>query len=77
MTNNIINPTQAQIDHAALAQTEILECMDRLAREGVDWRVVMTGAGCAIADLLIRNVGQAEVPVWFATMSAQTMHLAK
>ena len=75
--SNIIQPTQAQIDHAAIVQMEVLELLDRLVREGVDWRVAMTGTGCAIADMLNRNVGPAEVPKWFATMSAQTLHMAR
>ena len=74
--SNIIHPTQAQIDHAVIVQTEVLELLDRLVREGVDWRIAMTGTGCAIADILNRNVGPAEVPKWFATTAAQTMHMA-
>jgi hypothetical protein len=70
-------PTQLESDQAALVQAEILELMHRLNREGINWRVVLTGAGVAIADVVLRNVGPGEVPVWFATMSAKTMHLAK
>lgn len=70
-------PTPEQIDQAAIVQTEVLEVMSRLHGEGIDWRVVLTGTGCAIADTVGRNVGAGEVSVWFARMSAQTMHLAK
>lgn len=70
-------PTQAQADQSVIAQTEILEAMARLHREGMDWRIVLTGAGCAIADTLNRNMGAAEIPKWFAQFSAMTMHLAK
>jgi hypothetical protein len=73
---NIMQPTQTQVDQAALVQTEILELLARLQAEGIDWRVLLTGTGCAIADVLNRNVGGAEIPKWFATMAAQTMHFA-
>jgi hypothetical protein len=74
--NPLHAPTPHQIDQAAIVQTELLEVMSRLHREGIDWRVVLTGAGCAIADTVNRNVGAGEVPVWFARMSAMTMHMA-
>lgn len=68
-------PTQEQADQAAIVQHEVVELMSKLAIEGIDWRVVLTGAGCAIADILDRNIGGAAVPRWFATMAAQTLHM--
>ena len=55
--------TQEQAEQSALAQSEILEAMDRLIREGVDWRVVMTGAFGATAHLVAAHAGYPEVPV--------------
>ena len=43
--------------HAVLAQHEIEELMARLQSEGIDWRVILTGATAAIAQIVFSNLG--------------------
>lgn len=70
-------PTPEQWEQSGIVQAEILEAMQRLMTEGIDWRVVLTGTSTAIANLVMAKVGREQVPVHFARLSAQTMHLAK
>jgi hypothetical protein len=77
MHESHVKPTPEQWEHSAIVQTEMLEVLARLNREGVDWRVCLVGATSAIAQILMENVGPAEVPVFFARQAATTMHLAK
>lgn len=70
-------PTREQWDQSGIAQGDMLEIMSRLIDEGVDWRIVLTGAAGAIAHLVKAHAGEAEVPVWFARASALTLHLAQ
>ena len=77
MTDSHIKPTPEQWEHSALVQSEVLELLQRLNREGVDWRVCLIGAASAQAQIIMTNVGQAEVPVYFARNAALTWHLAQ
>lgn len=69
--------TPEQIAHAELAESEILELMNRLTGEGFDWRAVLTGAATATMGLLTAHMSQKQVPVHFARLSALTMHLSQ
>ena len=70
-------PTRSQIDQAAIVHHEIVDAIERLVKEGFDYRIILTGAGSAIADTIMRTVGPARVPEWFALQSALTMHLGE
>jgi hypothetical protein len=67
------DPTQIQIDHAALAQAETIELFGRLQTEGVDWRVALTGLASAMTQVLKAHCGQDEVCCYFARLAALTM----
>lgn len=77
MADSYPNPTPNQWEQSGLVQAEMLETMDRLMTEGIDWRIVLTGTSTALANLLMAKAGPDQVSVHFARLSAQTMHLAK
>ena len=77
MTDAHTPPTANQWEQSGLVQAEMLEVIDRLMKEGIDWRIVLTGTSTALANLLMAKAGPEQVPVHFARLSAQTMHLAK
>ena len=68
-------PTQAQEDQAVLAQREVEELLDRLIREGFDYRSIMAGAGAGIANSLLATAGPAKVSEWFGAQAVLTMNL--
>lgn len=72
-----LDPTPEQIDQAAIAHEEFGNLIDRLVREGFDYRSLLSGAAAAIAQSIIVSAGPAKVPEWFAMQSALTMQLAK
>lgn len=72
-----LSPTKAQTDQAAVAQHDFEELIDRLIRDGFDYRSILTGAAIAITNSIAVSAGQHLVPTWFAQNAALTMHLAK
>jgi hypothetical protein len=68
--------TELQWEQASIVQAEVLELMRRLIGDGFDYRIVMTGTSCAIADLVASMVGSQEVPLHFAKLAAMTYHMA-
>lgn len=76
MAERYAKPTANQWEQSGLVQAEILEAIDRLMQEGIDWRIVLTGTSTALANLVMAKAGPDQVPVHFARLSAQTMHLA-
>lgn len=80
MNSSTIPPaelTEQQWEQAAVVQAEVLEVMKRLVGDGFDYRIVMTGTSCAVADLVGNTIGWEEVPMHFAKLSAMTYHLSK
>lgn len=77
MIPNPRQPTALEAEQAAVVQVEVLELFAKLEREGVSWQVALTGAATAIANVVMQQVGPAEVPVWFARTAALTMHLGE
>lgn len=75
--NEVSQPTTEQRDQAAIVHAEIIEVMNRLTGEGIDWRVVLAGATGATANLIAAHSSADRVPIHFANASAQTMHLGK
>ena len=69
--------TKAQVDQAALAQHDFEELIDRLIRDGFDYRSILTGAAIAITNSISVSAGPHLVAQWFAQNAALTMHLAK
>lgn len=76
MTDSHIKPTDEQWEQSGLVQVEILEVIERLMREGIDWRIVLTGATSALANVVMAKAGPAEVCPFFARTAAQTLHLS-
>lgn len=70
-------PTANQIDQAAIAHEEFGALIDRLVREGFDYRSMLSGAAAAIAQSIIVSAGPAKVPEWFAMQSALTLKFAR
>lgn len=59
---------QPQPEHKALADLahhDLLETVNRLLREGMDWRVVLAALGSATSDLVTTKAGLHAVPLWF------------
>jgi hypothetical protein len=75
MTN--LNPTPNQLDQAAIAHEEFCTLIDRLVKEGFDYRSLLSGAAAALAQSILVSAGPAKVPEWFAMQSALTMNLAQ
>jgi hypothetical protein len=71
-----LHPNNAQIDQAAIAHNEFGELIDRLIKEGFDYRSILAGNSAAIAQSIMATAGAKKVPEWFALQSAMTMHLA-
>lgn len=74
MTN--LKPTPNQINQAAIAHEEFGALIDRLIKEGFDYRSLLSGASVALAQSIMVSAGPAKVPEWFAMQSALTMYLA-
>lgn len=70
-------PTTNQIDQAAIAHRDFAELIDRMVKEGFDYRSLLSGAAAALAQSIMVSAGPAKVPEWFAMQSALTMSLAK
>lgn len=51
--------------HADLAHHDLLETVNRLLREGMDWRVVLAALGSTTSDLVVTKAGLHAVPLWF------------
>lgn len=58
------HPTAEQREQAVLAQHEIVETINRLIREGIDYRVVLAGVGSAAADFITCTVGRSAIAPW-------------
>jgi hypothetical protein len=69
--------TAEQEAHAQLVQDDLVEYFRRQIAEGMDWRVLLVGAGAAIAAMVLNIAGGKHVPTWFAQMAARTWHLAQ
>ncbi len=61
-----VQPTPEQEAQAVLVQHDIVEVFNRLGREGVDPRIILSGAGAATAFLLAGVFGSASIEPWFA-----------
>lgn len=72
-----LTPNRDQIDQAAIAHEEFGSLIDRLIKEGFDYRSLLSGASVALAQSIMVSAGPAKVPEWFAMQSALTMHMAK
>jgi hypothetical protein len=72
-----LTPNRNQIDQAAIAHEEFGALIDRLVKEGFDYRSLLSGAAAALAQSIMVSAGPAKVPEWFAMQSALTMRLAK
>jgi hypothetical protein len=70
-------PTANQIDQAAIAHEEFGSLIDRLIKEGFDYRSLLAGASAALTQSIMVSAGPGKVAEWFATQSALTMHLGK
>lgn len=57
-------PTAQQRAQAELVQQDLIEEINRLIREGIDYRVVLAGVGSATADLIASTLGAAAVAPW-------------
>jgi hypothetical protein len=75
MTN--LTPTESQIDQAAVAHQDFAEVIDRMVKEGFDYRSILSGAAAALAQSIMVSVGPSKVAEWFALQSALTMSLGK
>lgn len=51
--------------HADLAHHDLMETVNRLIAEGMDWRVVLAALGACTADLVVSKMGLQAVPQWF------------
>lgn len=69
------DPTVTQVELSRIATTEILELMARQNAEGMDWRIVLTGAASAISQVVAQNVGPGSVAGYFAGL-AHNAHAA-
>lgn len=70
-------PTTSQIDQTIEAQRDFEEVLNRLVKEGFDYRSILTGASCALAQSIMVSAGPSKVSEWFAVQSALTMNLGK
>ena len=70
------NPTAVQAEQCCIVQNELLETINRLIAEGIDYRVVLAGAGAAVAATVYHHLNGEAVSIWFAQQSALTMHFA-
>jgi hypothetical protein len=68
--------TPADAEQAALAQSDVLDAMKCLVRDGFDWRCVVAGASSAIADMVGSIDGPATVPAHFARLAELTSGMA-
>ena len=59
-------PSQLQADQSVIAQHEFREVLDRIVREGIDYRAILAGAGAAIAGSIVDCTDAQSVPRWFA-----------
>ena len=71
-----LTSNQMQIDQAAIAHEEFGALIDRLIKEGFDYRSLLAGASAALAQSIMVSAGAHKVSEWFAMQSALTMHLA-
>ena len=51
------------------APAHIVDAINRLAKEGIDNRVIMAGLGAATADLVCSAYGMAAVAAWFESQA--------
>lgn len=72
-----LSPTNTQIDQAAVAHQDFAETIDRMIKEGFDYRSILAGAAAALAQSIMVSAGPAKVPEWFAMQSAMTLHFAE
>lgn len=65
-------PTADEARLAERVQHELIDAMNLLGREGIDPRIILAGAGSAVADLVASRFGMHAVPRWFATQAKIT-----
>lgn len=70
-------PSKGQIDQAAVAHRDFDELIERLIKEGFDYRAILSGAAAALAQSIMVSAGPGKVAEWFALQSALTMNLGK
>ena len=58
-------PSDEQQQQALLVQHDVIEVLNRLAKEGIDRRIIMAGLGSATADLITCSFGPQAVAPWF------------
>lgn len=69
MTDHI--PNNSQVDQAAIAHEEFGALIDRLIREGFDYRSITSGAAAALAQSINLSAGAGKAPAWFHAMGEQ------
>lgn len=65
MADKWIEPSPVQQTHARLAQLDLVETVNRLIRDGMDSRVVLSALGAATADVITCTFGATAVVPWF------------
>lgn len=66
-----LTPDKTQIDQAAIAHEEFASLIDRLIREGFDYRSLTSGAAAALAQSITASAGAGKASEWFYAMGAQ------
>ncbi len=64
-----LTPTPIQLDQAAIAAEEFGSLIDRLIKEGFDYRSLLSGAAAALAESIIASAGAEKAAHWFAGQS--------
>lgn len=70
MADKWTDPTPRQNKQAERVQTEVVDLVNCLIREGIDPRVVIAGLGAATADTLTSVFGNTAVLPWFERQAA-------
>jgi hypothetical protein len=76
MADRWVELSPEQSEQAVIVQNELIECVNGLAREGIDPRIILAGIASASADLLTNVFGNTAVVPWFegqAHMARQLM----
>ena len=62
----ILTPNQNQIDQAAIAHEEFAALIDRLIKEGFDYRSLLSGAAAALSHSIEVSAGAEKAALWFS-----------
>lgn len=61
---------------AEIANADLWETVKRWEAEGIHPRAALAALTSTLVTVVATTIAPDEVPVWFARLSAQTMHLA-